>query len=206
MPKKRKAGGQPKKSESALITERARKLPLYTCYINEHWKESGMAWIIVTRQHVNGNLTIGFYQIDLLLKGVKDAFSRFNIPKYSFEEDLRDREIEFVETDYNLVHNIIYGAVAYAEDYGFYPCREWKVAQYVLKEDTDDIPLIEIEFGKDGKPTIFDLDSTYERDLKILEKTAGPGNFNFITGIDDDSEDEDETKVIHPDLSKTVSK
>lgn len=37
-----------------------------------------MAFVLVTRKHVNGNLTFGGFQVDLHCLGVKDAFCNFN--------------------------------------------------------------------------------------------------------------------------------
>ena len=35
------------------------------------------------------------------------------------------------------------------------PQKDFAVARYILEEDTEDIPLIEFEFGMDGVPTLF---------------------------------------------------
>jgi hypothetical protein len=190
MAKKKTNQQQLKKSEDALIIERARKLPIYKCYISIGWKEAGMASIIVLRQHVNKNVTVGFFQVDLLLKGVKDAFCRFNLPMFELQEILDDDS--HIETGYNLVHNIIYGSVEYAGEYGFYPHKGWKTAQYVLEEDTEEIPLMDIEFGKNGKPTLVDTDGSYLRDVQTLERTVGKGNFHFIENLDVDDDDQDD--------------
>ena len=42
-------------------------------------------------------------------------------------------------------------AFYFAEEAGIKPCKEYAIAQYVLEEDTEDIPLIEYEFGRDGR-------------------------------------------------------
>jgi hypothetical protein len=59
---------------------------------------------------------------------------------------------QFGKVAYPLVHNIIYGANAFAEDCGFKIHRDFELTQYVLEDDTDEIEYIDIEFGKNGEP------------------------------------------------------
>lgn len=135
------------------IRTRARSLPVESCYLNHNWKESGLASIIVVRKHTNGNFTIGIYLVDLFALGTKDTFFRFNIPAHELDELIEKANTEqMIKADYALVHNIIYGANAYAEDNGFTVCKEFSLTRFVLEEDTEDIELIEIEFGNQGKP------------------------------------------------------
>lgn len=62
-----------------------------------------------------------------------------------------------VEIDYNLAHNIIYGGNEYAEEHGFKIHKDFeKLTQYILEVDDDKIPLIDVEFGKDGKPLVIE--------------------------------------------------
>ena len=98
-----------------------------------------------------------------------------------------------------MAHNIIYGAIAYAEDLGFKPEKDWALSQFILEEDTEDIELIEVEFGKDGKPCFingpFDNINSV---LAKLNKSVGEGNYEFIMidgdddfyGFDDDDDDD----------------
>jgi hypothetical protein len=101
-----------------------------------------------------------------------------------------------------LAHNVIYGATAYAEDLGFRPDKDFAVTQYILAEDDESVELIEIEFGRDGKPCFV----AGPRDnvplvTGKLRAAVGEGNFTVVyPGSDfayndtfdaDDSEDED---------------
>ena len=158
-----------------------------------------MANILVVRQHVTGNITLGIYLVDIMCLGVKDSFFKFNISTFEFEKifQLMGEEIELEEISYNLAHNIIYGAVEFAEGYGFLPCKEFtSTTIYLLEEDTDEIEIIDIDFGDDGKPIYVqgpnDTLATANRIVKTLEKTAGKGNFKFIAKGDDDWDDDDD--------------
>jgi hypothetical protein len=190
-------------SPENYLKNRARLLPLGECYINAKWKEGGMASIIVTRRHITGFLTFALYQVDLYCLGVKNASWRFNESPAELE-DIIDKQIvfspddSFIKTEYTLVHNIIYGALEYAEDLGFRPHKDFNLAQYILEEDDDRIELVDIEFGLDGKPAIFIGKETYPPGvISILQRSVGPGNFHIFTedqkGYHDaDNEDDNE--------------
>lgn len=183
-------------SPESYIKSRARNLPIYKCYINENWAESGFATILISRKHVNGNFTFSVYLVDVYCLGVKDTFYNFNV--YTEFNELRDRfkeEQELVESEYVLVHNIIYGAVEYAEDLGFKPHKDFEVSQYLLEEDDDRIELIDIEFGLNGKPAVLPGKEKHPANIiSTLDRTVGKGNYTIFKGeySDEDSgEDSD---------------
>ena len=135
------------------IKTRVRSLPIHKCYINSNWKQSGMASIIVVRKHTEAKFTFGVYLVDLFALGTKNTFFNFSQTQKTID-DLISRD-NFIEIDYSKAHNIIYGANQFAEDNGFKIHKDFKkITQYILEIDDDKIPLIDIEFGKDGKPLI----------------------------------------------------
>ncbi len=169
-------------SVEAQIRTRARNLPIDKCYINEDWKELQYATIFIVRKHTNGNHTIGRYLVDLKLLGVKDCTYQFNESPLYMDEIIEDtRDISLVECDYNLAHNIIYAGLEFAEDYGFAPHKDFKTAQYILEEDSDDIPLMDdIPLGDDGIPVlIVRHGENKSREMSILDKTAN-GDYNVV--------------------------
>src|SRR6476660_2644257 len=103
-------------SPKKYIETKARTLPIYKCWVNQGWKEAGMANVIVTRQHVNQNLTTGIYLVDLMCLGIKDTFYYFNEPEESIFEILEAGEF-FIEIEYQLAHNIVYAGHDFALDY-----------------------------------------------------------------------------------------
>jgi hypothetical protein len=164
-----------------FIKTRARELQLGNCYISPDWEESGIANILVSRKHTNGNFTIGFYLVDLKCLGIKDAFFKFNV-----SDDEMFELVDYVngeEIEYSQAHNIIYGAEAFANDCGFKPHKDWAVAQYILEEDDDHIPLIDIEFGEAGVPAYYvgpnDNPAKIKQILATLDKNVGAGNYLF---------------------------
>jgi hypothetical protein len=175
-----------------FIKTRARELQLGNCYISSDWEEAGLANILVSRKHINGNVTLGVYLVDLKCLGIKDAFFKFNVSEDEMF-DLVDY-MNAVEIEYNQVHNIIYGGEAFANDCGFKPHKDWAVAQFILEEDDDHIPLIDIEFGEDGVPAYYvgpnDNPAKIKQILATLDKNVGAGNYLFYNDEDEFEDDE----------------
>ena len=183
-------------SVDAQIRTRVRNLPIGRCYINSNWRQAQLANVIVTRKHVNDNITFGFYLVDLMLLGVKDCFFDFNVSHVELEERLFNvMPGLFVECDYELAHNIIYEGVGFAEDFGFEPVKSFtKTGIYILEEDSDDIPQMDIPLGENGVPMVYiNSENDMQREIAILEKTAGPGNYIvYDEDNDEDFDDEDD--------------
>ncbi len=189
-------------SPENYIRKKVRTLPIHECWINTDWEESGVANIVIARMHTSGSITFCLYLVDLYCLGVKDSFFKFNVTYSEYKNFLEkiEESMDMETADYVLVHNIILSGIEYAEELGFKPHKDFtSVTQYMLEEDTDDIELIEIECGKDGKPLYvqgpFDSIATANKIIKQLEHTAGRGNFNYILEIarnNEDGEDLDE--------------
>lgn len=185
-----KSKPQPPLSPEKYIRTRARTLPVGDCYINENWRESGTALALVSRQHANGHITFAVFMVDLFCLGVKESLWRFNEHPLDFKQFLENLKTtsetayDVEKTTYPLVHNIIYGAVEYAGELGFNPHKSFEVSRFLLEEDDENIPFIEIEFGHNGKPLFIsnpDNPMLTNRVLAHLEKHVGEGNYHFIT-------------------------
>lgn len=186
-------------SPENYIRQKARTLPIYECRINTDWQKSGIANITVARIHSNGNITFGLYLVDLKCLGVKDSFYHFNISKIQYGELLEkfENRLDTEIVSYTLVHNIVFAALEFAEEYGFKPHRDFtSITRFILEEDTDDVELIGIECGVDGKPMYvkgpFETVAQANTIIARLEKTAGPGNYEFINELDADDDFDDE--------------
>lgn len=179
---KKKAQNQ-KMTPERYIKERSRKLPVWQCYINDDWQLEGMAEVVVVRKKPDGNFVIGVYLVDTYCLGVKDCFCNNDLEYEELQEALRRTYSDgnMKEISYDEVHNLIYGAIAFAEDAGIPPVKDFALAKYVLEEDTEDIPLIEYEYGKDGKYFLI-CGEAYSRDklfIEPLKKRLG-NEFDYI--------------------------
>ncbi len=181
------------------IRLRSRKLPVFECLVNSGWEETKMANILISRKHSNGNITYCMYLIDLFLLGVKNTHYEFNIPLTKYKSRVSDliEEHYFVPIDYTLAHNIILAGVEFAETYEFKPYKDYSlVTQYFLEEDTEDIPLMQIDTGNDqGEPfymynEFVDNPRDVARIIAQLEQTAGPGNYSVMLETDSSGEDD----------------
>ena len=86
----------------------------------------------------------------------------------------------FEECEYHLVHNVIHAGLEFAEDYGFAPHKNFKTAQFILDEDTDDIPVMEIPLGDDGIPVLeVPYGESCQHEMTILDKTAD-GDYHIV--------------------------
>ncbi len=185
--------GANKSEKSYLKSGAARKLAISACFISKGWREIQKAQVIVIRQHTTGNVTMGFYLADLLCAGIKDSWHLFNIPPSDMENIIQKYHDESPQAillcDYNTAHNVIYEALAYADNFGIEPPPEFALSKMILAEDTEDIPLMDIPLGTDGKPclAIFPDDPRKNYYLQKLKKNAGEGNYSLIYGEDLDS-------------------
>jgi len=188
-------------SPKKYIETRARTLPVYKCFVNKDWEEAGEANVIIMRRHVNGNVTTGIYLVDLMCLGIKDTFYFFNEPEAEIYERFPTAIDEmFDEVDYALAHNIIYAGHDFALNYGIEPNKEFAVTRFLLEEDNDNIPLIDIPVGdEDGMPHLMvHQPGEYSSALAKLQKNAGEGNYRYtVSGLteadfEDDEMDEEE--------------
>ncbi|MBD5275177.1 MAG: hypothetical protein HDS37_03625 [Bacteroides sp.] len=81
----------------------------------------------------------------MIYRADADAIDFQNLLKGVFRDGIYE-EISYAEA-----HNLIYGAIEFAEEADIEPYGDFNVAEYILEEDTDKLPLIEYDYGKDGK-------------------------------------------------------
>lgn len=137
-------------SPEQYLKQKARSLAIGKCYISEDIEECGEGTVFVTRLHNGGKVSMGFYLVDIYCLGVIDSGYQLRMEEEEVQEFVSYRH-KMRECSYEEVHNWIYGAIAFAEEGGIEPDKSFSLTQYMLEEDTDDIPLIEYEFGKDGQ-------------------------------------------------------
>lgn len=171
-------------SPEKYITTRARKLPLGKTYICREGASEGTYAIIVTRVHTGGRLTIGLYLLDMFCIGVKDSFYYFSMDSEDFKERILSGRIHYEEVEYTEAHNLVYGALEYGEEAGINPAPEFKVSEYILEPDDDNIPLMEFEFGHNGvRELVIGPDYREMKYIPVLEKNV-PGEF-IVSGYID---------------------
>jgi len=197
-------------SPKKYIETYVRKLPIYKCYVNKDWDTAKMAHIFIMRKHSNGNITAGIYLVDMTCLGIKDTFFVFNESEISINEKFDLPNFHMKVVDYNLAHNIVFAAHDYALDYDIKPHSDFAVTKFILEEDDDNIPLIEITCGgPEGKPHLIlqpGQFAKYKHVYDKLVKTLGKDNFYYTMEADmfnnmetsddlDDSNDDEYTNI-----------
>lgn len=176
--KKKSSSGAQKFSVNSFLKNQLRKLPVEQCYITPDWQEIGIATIIIIRKHVNGNYSAAMFYVDLLCEGVRDTHFIINEPEYELDELLNDKD---EACSYELAHNILWGAIDFADEIGLKPHKDFAKTQYFLEEDTDEIEFIDIEFGKSGRPIVCTSnEGNRSRLIATLDKTIGRENFGIL--------------------------
>ena len=155
MPRRKKAGkGQQQfLSPEKYLRTKVRTLQKGLCYRSSSLFEVGEGYVIVTRKHTGGKISFADYLIDTYCVGVKNSFYKLRIEEDEFEDFLNraSEEDNLIECSYEEAHNIVYGAVEFAGEADIDPDKSFALSRYMLEEDTEDVPLIEYEFGKGGK-------------------------------------------------------
>lgn len=205
---KRKKAAKPagQLSPQQYLKQRATQLPKGKWYINKKWQTSGLAAICATRIMSSGNLLFGTYLVDVFCLGVKDAGFRFNLNALDAYDEIMERyelmDLEPIEIDPDLAQNIIYGAIEYAEKLGFHPHKDFDITEYIL-DPADEVPFMEVEFGKDGKP--FYISGPFDNPELILRKlklAVGDGNFETLVHLGTDYHDYDEDEDYDEDYDE----
>ena len=166
------------------IKLKSRGLPIHACHITENWEDMGLARVIVVRQQPSGNFIIGSYLVDVFCLGLKKAFYQYNATAWDYAELLERANMaqDMMECDYVLAHNVIYGGIAYAEELGFSPHKDFdSVAKYILEEDDEQVELLDLDFGRDGQPVLFVNPGVNPTPyIKTLDRSVGKGNYEII--------------------------
>lgn len=189
---KKKNVGQQFLSDSEYVRQKARTLKIGKCYITGQFDFAGEGYVIVTRLHTGGNVSMGVFLVDKFCLGVKGAFYRLRIGPLDLHDFLSyiETQVGLREVSYDEAHNIIYGAVAFAEEAGIKPCKEFGLVSCMLEEDDDKIPLIEYEYGKGGMHyLVAHTQREADKYLPTLRKHLGD-RFDYV--IDDGEDDLDD--------------
>jgi tetratricopeptide (TPR) repeat protein len=169
-------------SDSNLI-KRAAEFPVYEVWINNDWRDEGMAQIVVARQLPNLRYMLGVYLVDTFGLGLKDTFHRPQL-KYEDLEDLLGRfPAELEEAEYEDARSIVLGAIEYARKLGFEPQRDFKRTSTIIEGERDFER--KFTFGNDGVP--FYVQGPNDDSSKIVDKLKPlikAGKAHFVTEAD----------------------
>lgn len=139
-----------KSKNEEFLKHEVRNLPISECYISANWETVGTTWVLVVRRQDNGKFAVASYLIDRWCLGLRDSIYGIHMGP-DFVEEAKHSIQNPVLIDYPTAHNIIFGAIRYADSIGFKPHNSWRKSQYVLERE-DSVERQALEFGKDGRP------------------------------------------------------
>ena len=179
--------------------QHAREYPFFGCWVAKDWQGYGITQVVIARQQPNDRITCGVFLVDYYCLGAKDAVVKADFSRKSFRKYLEmvfsvhDGEDKYETCTPEFAHELIYGAVEYAERYGFRPHADFKLASQVLDPPEVQPRTHNLEFGKDGTPLyVSGPYDNVERIIATLSRTAGEGNFHYLAHLSvqsDESED-----------------
>ena len=165
---------------------KSRELPIYECLINAPWRENGLATILLSRRQPDGYVLYGVYLVDILCLGLKNTFCDADVSVRVYEADVRpavSSNERLVECPVSLAHQIIYGAIDFAAQFGFEPHKDFGLSRHVLEERGKTEECEDVEFGKDGRPLyIQGPHDDAQSILRRLDSNPGEGRRDFIIG------------------------
>ena len=172
--------------------EHARQYPICGCWIMSGWRDEGITPVVVARQKEDGRILFGVYLVDLYCLGVKDAFTRTDYSSSRFERELPNLCAKAPEPcSVELAHEVIYGALEYAERLGFEPHPDFKkqMADLILDPPDAHRRVDHVPFGQDGQPYYIVGPNDDERKTRFvidaLTRTCGEGNFHYLIRLGD---------------------
>lgn len=178
-------------SSARSMIGNARTYPFLECLISSNWKKDdmGLVEVLVARQQPDGNVCFGLYLIDKYCLGLKNTLSQANVPLNVYRKELVDKLFHGTKPEKcspELAHQMIYAAIEYAQQFGFQPESDFALTQHILAPRGELAETNQLTFGKNGKPFfVAGPHDNVARVLKQLEKTAGPGNFDYLAMMGD---------------------
>lgn len=166
----------------------ARRYPVHECLINPSWADKGLATILLSRRQPNGDLIFGLFLVDVWCLGVKDTFCQGNVTPYKYRAEVVAKM--FHETPVpcapSVAGQIVYGAIAFARQFGFEPHPDFALSHHLLDPPEAYVPSDEIVFGRDGKPYyVGGPHDNVGQILRQLDTAAGADHYDYTVPVPD---------------------
>jgi len=124
----RQRTGTARLANALVHIRRARDYAIEGCWAQTDWQDGGLAVVVVARQRPDGDLVFGVYLVDYFCLGLKDTYCNANTAPGPFRREHMPKMIPGerpVEISPVLAHEIVWGAIEYAAEFGFKPPRRF---------------------------------------------------------------------------------
>lgn len=149
---------------------------------------AGLASIAIAREHTDTEVSVCGYLVDTYCLGVKNAvppniLDRRDLPAF-LADFFAAYDTDPLPAPLSLAQDLILGAVDYARTLGFDPHRDFYLAKPHLGPAK---ATSSIHFGLNGRP--YFQQGPYDnptRVMRTLDRSVGPGNYQFTAVISTD--------------------
>ncbi|HXG18399.1 MAG TPA: hypothetical protein VNN62_04925 [Methylomirabilota bacterium] len=206
---KRKALIADKKTPAAVgrlsSGERALSLaassPLYECLMAEELFDAGLGTVVVSRSMPAGRIGASFFLLDVFCLGVKNAyFLAMSEDEYAYRLDTIELNETLRPVSPSYARKLVEETEAYARNLGFSPHPDYQKAKRIFADIDATACAERFPFGKDGKPFFIagpnETSKKIEKILATLTQHCGPGGFDYLVGLEDDFDEEDEFEFL----------
>ena len=168
----------------ARILRRAREMPVEGAWVQEGWQERGVAIVVLARTNSSDNVVFGEYVVDYLCTGVKDTAFATDVSPDVFDNEVIPRLYGGVPPTAiaaDLAHEIVWGAVEYAETLGLRPPSAFRQSQRILDAPDALARSGVVQFGYQGRPAY--VPASQDNQAAIITRlidSVGLGNFYYI--------------------------
>ncbi len=182
--------------QRSLVSDR---YPLYACRVNRHWRDDGIATVLVAREIAPRRVTMAGFLVDIWAMGLKDAWGRVDIGASEFDDTAADLDARLGTSrlDIETAQHLVYGGIQLAQELGFRLPRKYERWTGVLGAMPDgESPDMSL-FLKDGRVLLM----CSEHDLRerlvgcTVEEFLDRPDVSFVVGPEEFpllDEDEDE--------------
>ena len=162
----------------------ARDYPIEGCWVQDGWRKDGLAIVVLARRRPDAALMFGSFVVDYYCLGLKDTAFSANIPPADFHRDVLEgiyRHNSPEEISPPLAHEVIYGAIDYAAQFGFRPHSDFKSSRIVLDPPGVHPLTGSVQFGRNGEPFyVAGPHDNEDRIVRQLTRSVGEGNFGIL--------------------------
>lgn len=166
------------------VLRHANQFPITGCWIQPGWQRYGTAALLIARTQPTDEIVFARFLVDTFCLGVKHTFYGTNIDPTRFSNEILPRLFQGeppISLNADVAHEIVYGAIDYADTIGFRPHRNFRRTRQLLDPEGAYPPSGAIEFGYQGRPAYFPNNNDNQvAILNRLLQTVGRGNFAYI--------------------------
>ncbi len=196
---KRKETLHAKRILRETIPERAvlAKAPVRECLVSEHLFRDGIGHALLCRRLGEDAFAVAVFLLDVYCLGVKDAFLK-NVSLVDYQSAVAQLEEQgpLVSCSPEHVCKLVNETVAFAQDLGFPPHRDYARAETVFGDLDPEACPEAFTFGKDGKPFYlqgpFESCARAEQIMATLTARLGAEGFEYAVKLDIGEEDLEE--------------